>query len=587
MHGEGYVRRGLGFLRIMCFRLPQGKRTQGEGRSLEEVLLRELFAQGVLFVLLLDGRGVLYLSESLRALLGLPGSPRLVYPLGDLFSPEAANRLMQVLHTQETGVFPVRLRCAGKPEGGPDGWVTLHMVSRWIPGEGEGMLMLYTLQNGGLQTLSSEGPSLAQDPEDFMAMLSHEIRTPVSSLLGFLTLLEGTPLNQEQANYVGAMHGLANSIQGLLSDALDEFRLRAGELKLHYTYFDLRSELSRLLKQYSLQHGHLTLSMDYAQEVPDVLRGDAHRVLQMVTNLLTNALKYTPKGGVHIQVSRVQAPDVPDAERMVSIAVRDTGVGIPQSQQERVFKAFTQVQGGGGHQGFGLGLHITRQLVDLHGGVVRLQSEENVGSTITLILPLLRDWVRSEAVEAQFLFASRADAPASPTIHEPFPNPGADASPRGIKGGREEREGEGKSAGSKPGIQPGPPAGASVLLVDDNAVNILVEKKFFDRWGYPVDVARSGEEALELVRDHDYGLIFMDLRMPGLDGYETTLRIRAMPPPRCNVPIIALTASTEQGVRTRIFECGMQGYIFKPFNANDLREHLVRYVGDPPGRTQL
>lgn len=535
---------------------------------------------------ILEGGGkVVYASPSVGWLLGRAGYGSLSVgtPLEEYFPEVAFGELEGFLCGGALGscsVYEVALSlCSG------DGGARIRFRT-YRPGGCSGLSGAVILttpvrhEEGGPQFVDVEGAGASSitarvyggvrpASEEFMAMLSHEIRTPVSSMMGFLTLLQETSLNAEQQSYVRVLAGLANSMYGLLSDAVDEFRIQDGRLMIHVHYFSLRVELEQLVARYGLQYPGLSVELEYDRGVPSVVRGDGHRVIQVVTNLLSNAFKFTDSGFVRVLVRPGRDED---GEGMVRIGVSDSGVGIAGDALCGIFEPFVQVGDGGAlRRGFGLGLHITRRLVELHGGRIGVESVPGEGTTFTVTLPLLRDYDAGAAES----YASGLE------VFETLPGDGVVGSSSGDAGGLGtggEREAEEEHVDTDGG---GGGELLPVLLVDDNELNILVERKFLDRWGYRVDVASSGAEALRYLTDREYGLVFMDLRMPGMDGFETVVRIRELEGSMRDVPVIALTASTEQGVRTRIHESGMQGYIFKPFRTEELRDVLVRYVGDP------
>lgn len=513
------------------FRSKRGRKDAGLHHL--SVLLTE---QSGLLLLVVQQERVLFLSPALRQYLHIPLTLCCQgMATHELLSEKTIAALQALTRAEAPTVVSAELLRWSEKEH-----VTLSLCAQ-VHDEIPDSVLLY-----GLLPMVKEPSklSLGSDQEEALASLSHEIRTSVTSLLALLALLDDTSLSDDQAQYVKAMLGEAQAMRTLLSDALDEFRMNAQQIILQKELFSLREQLEDVVARYQLQYPTLTVALYYAPQVPSIVYGDAHRVCQMVTNLLSNAFKFTTKGSVTVHVS-LGGRD-PEHE-FLTIMVQDTGKGITEKDQQGIFRPFVQVTSREQPaQGFGLGLHITHKLAVLHGGDISIQSELGVGTSIALHLPLL----------------CKPSKACSENQQEP-----SATLPSG-----EEKYTEAIH----------PTGNQEILLVDDNPVNLLVEKKFFLRWGYSVTTASSGVEALALLQKKTFGIIFMDLRMPEMDGFETVKRLRTLGGDAAKVPVIALTASTEIGIKTKIFDSGMQGYIFKPFHTDDLREMLHRYIGLPP-----
>ena len=273
-----------------------------------------------------------------------------------------------------------------------------------------------------------------------------------------------------------------------------------------------------------LLHPNLSVSFSYSEDIPHQIYGDAHRIEQVLINVISNALKHTSAGSVEVKIAPAVQPN------SLEIKVIDTGSGIAPDVQKRLFAPYERSEGNM-TMGSGLGLYISKQIVELHKGTIALESVLNQGTTVTIVLPLI-------------------ERERTPVAQEQTTKP-----------------------------QYVSYQGARLLLVDDNAINVMVVQKFLNRWGYHSDVANSGLQALEAIDKNDYGLVLMDIRMPEMDGFQATERIRARKDARAQVPIIALTASTEPGVRERIEAVQMDGYLFKPFNAEELHQTVAKFLG--------
>jgi CheY-like chemotaxis protein len=320
----------------------------------------------------------------------------------------------------------------------------------------------------------------------------------------------------------------------LLNDVLDISKIEAGKLDIARVDGDLGLTVDRVrqLFQTGAEERNLTVHLEVADSLPRRLRYDPVRVRQCVSNILSNAIKFTEKGGVSIRVGAEQH----QAGWLVRISVSDTGIGMDRETLARLFAAFTQADASISRRfgGTGLGLAITRQLARLMGGEVSVESSPGRGST--------------------FHFTFLAEAAA-----EPGPAPAAD--PAG-----------GAAPAEKPRRQV---MGARVLLVDDNAVNRQVVKLFMAQLGPQIVEAANGEEALARLREQEFDIVLLDVHMPVMDGKETIKRIRASNEPWSKIPVIALTADAMSGDRERFLEMGMDDYISKPIDA---RELATKYV---------
>lgn len=396
-----------------------------------------------------------------------------------------------------------------------------------------GAVMLWAYRNASVARRMAESASLAKS--EFVANISHEIRTPLAGILSTAELLAGTRLNTEQAEYANVINQSGGTLLALLNSVLDIKKVEAGKLEISSLPFDLAQLLAETVNTFraSAEQKGLSLTVEGLEALPPRVAGDGLRIREVVANLLGNAVKFTHAGWIRIGCD--WTPGDPMGRLRLSIA--DSGIGLPEGAEQHLFQKFTQADSSIGKRygGTGLGLALARELVALMGGKIGCnRPPDGDGSEFWFEIPL------AQAPEI-------AERPSPKPPGEPVPDSPAAASPH-------------------------------LLLVDDNAVNRLVACRFLMRCGCTVDEAANGQEALEKIRSHRYDAILMDCFMPDMDGYEATRKLRASEPAGCHIPVIALTAAAFVSDRDKAIAAGMDDFLAKPIQSQELARVLDQWV---------
>ncbi|HOZ28384.1 MAG TPA: ATP-binding protein [Hyphomonadaceae bacterium] len=369
----------------------------------------------------------------------------------------------------------------------------------------------------------------------FLANMSHEIRTPLNGILGMAQVLEMGGLSSEQREQVQTILDSGRNLMALLNDVLDLSKIEAGKIAIVSADTDLTHTLRRLHRLWKpkAEESGLEFYLSLDADLPQVLNFDAVRVRQCVSNLISNAIKFTSKGRVEVFVT---AKRQPDGQHLVKIRVSDTGVGMDEETMGRLFRPFTQADDSTSRKygGTGLGLSITRSLAELMGGEASVRSEIGRGSEFT------------------FSFLAGEAAPQHRVVSE----------------GVSMNEDESRSSLKNQNLR--------LLLVDDHPINRQVASLFLRPFNMRIVEATNGREALAALEHETFDVVLLDVHMPVMDGTETIRAIRASGQPWANLPVIALTADAMTGDKERYLGMGMDGYMSKPIAERDLITEISR-----------
>ena len=400
-----------------------------------------------------------------------------------------------------------------------------------------------TIVKNDLETANTQLVEASRLKSEFLANMSHEIRTPMNGVIGMTELLLDTPLSETQREFVDSVNRCGDALVTIINDILDFSKIEAGKLELEVIDFDLRQVVEDVVEFFAPRAETKGLElMGWIEEAVPEVRGDPHRLRQILTNLLSNAFKFTEEGEVVVEVA---LKGEKDRASQLQFSVRDTGIGIAPENRSRLFQSFSQVDGSTTRKygGTGLGLAITKQLVEMMSGSIDVDSVLGEGSTFFFTV-----WLKQ--AEAQ----------------RPIPNHAA-------------------------------LAGKRVLIVDDNETNRIIMERQTSAWGMVPTLAEDGHEALRLLGESTaegrrYDLVILDYMMPGMDGYDLARAIKA-DPALASIPLVFLTSYSQRSRRVLEREPGLAASLTKPVRQSQLFELLVKVLGDvapppePPKRAAM
>ncbi|HHX8315215.1 TPA: ATP-binding protein [Vibrio diabolicus] len=359
--------------------------------------------------------------------------------------------------------------------------------------------------------------------KEFVAMINHELRTPLNGVLGSAELLSRTQLGEEQRHYLNNLTQSGDLLRAIINDLLDFSKMNAGMMEIIDKVFAWEELEKAIMGVFSAKAAEkrIHFSIDKKLGIPEFLVGDLERITQILVNLVGNAIKFTHLGGVVLRVEWING--------IAHFEVEDTGIGIPIEAQPSLFDPFVQVDRSAkrSFEGSGLGLAICKNLVDLMQGEISFESEERKGTTFKVSIPL-KEGQAQGAAEGELATIERSDL-----------------------------------------------AGRSILVVDDIRMNQVIVTQMLKKLDITPDLKANGKEALEAVKNKEYELIFMDCRMPEMDGYEATMYLRER---GFTHPIIALTAGTTIEERQKCIDSGMDDILTKPYTATDIEQIMCKWL---------
>jgi signal transduction histidine kinase/FixJ family two-component response regulator len=391
------------------------------------------------------------------------------------------------------------------------------------------------LENSDLRKALSRQQTEVNGKERFLTNLSHEIRTPINSILGFCRILSNSKLDREQQEWISIMEHNGESLLALVNQVLDFSKLRNASFQINPSEFSIEALNQRLLASLQLDLADRPVALRYItpRSLPNPIRSDPGAIQQILTNLLRNSIKFTDNGSITLTAEVETAADRKNATLLLTVT--DTGSGIPKDQQHRIFQAFTNIDAAKTRRfnGAGLGLSITHSLVELLSGSISFESEPGVGSIFRVKLPV--ELTRSTTV---------SETPSPSQLH-----------------GLESTSG---------------PADLKIIVAEDNRFNQRLLQLMLQRESLQADFVNNGQDLLQALQRTPYHLVLMDLRMPEMDGIEATRLIRSGMAGIRNRQsiIIALTASTNPEDKALCYQAGMDGYLVKPFRQEALHQQL-------------
>lgn len=395
------------------------------------------------------------------------------------------------------------------------------------------LLQQINMSNEALVKAKNIAEHSTQVKEEFLANMSHEIRTPMNGIIGMKDLLEGTKLDSEQKAYLSSISISAENLLVIINDILDHSKIEAGKMSIEIVQFDIHRAMKNLEDTFKLKakQSGIELIFEIDDNVPQYVKGDRVRLSQILINLIGNSLKFTPKGFIKIVVKTVS--DEGDKQD-INFDVFDSGIGIPKRKLKAIFQSFNQAKASTTREygGTGLGLTISKQLVELQGGKIFAKSKLGEGSQFSFNIVFSKSETQNQIA-------------------------------------KEEKNVDIHTYDKK----------INILVAEDNLINqVLIKKVLAQNETFMVKVSGNGAEAIKALEKQDFDILLLDLHMPILDGYQTAQRIRSSHSKYSKIPIIAITAAALEDEKDKCMELGMNEYITKPFKKEELFDVMFKYL---------
>lgn len=492
------------------------------------------------------GPEIVYVNKSFTDLTGYTSEDAIGMTPSILQGPKTDKKTMVRISRAIESKTSVTVELLNYSKEGQEYWVEMNLNPIYSESTGECLFFLATQRDiterktaeRQLIRAIQHAEAATKAKSDFLANMSHELRTPMNGILGLAEIVQSMDLNEDVRECIDAIHSSGQSLLSILNDILDLSKIEAEELAIEKYPFKTQDILRNIrdLTALSASRKNLSYDINVNMNVPEWLMGDGKRLQQIIFNLIGNAIKFTETGGVSLMIDYKMNSDKP----LLLVHVQDTGIGIPDEFQKRLFNKFSQADTSISRKfgGTGLGLAITKYLVEMMNGTIGFTSKQNHGTTFYVSIPI--EEAEKQAIDLNAIPISTEHALLGIDLEE-----------------------------------------VRALVVEDHPINQMLVQRWLKKLGLKhIDSALNGFESITLLRNNSYDFILMDCQMPELDGYETTSLIRDMEKQsQTRTPIIAMTANAMLGEREKCIASGMDDYLSKPLNYAQFESCIAKWIG--------